>query len=225
MRVSDLSPASVDALLQGRLGRPYTFVEECPSTQRLVDAERDRRDDGRHRSPDPRTRQARPDVGGAERGRLALLRAPTPAAADGDLARALARRRRSSRRGAARADRYRSRAGPSERRPRPGRGRLRESCRRRRSAGSCSESASTSTRRPTTCPRTRRSRRRRFASRRAGSGRERRYWPRSCSSSRTATTTGSGFTRTVSVRGLAARGSSARLRSPRRGSGPCPSPA
>ncbi len=37
MRVSDLSPASVDALLQGRLGRPYTFVEECPSTQRLVD--------------------------------------------------------------------------------------------------------------------------------------------------------------------------------------------
>jgi BirA family transcriptional regulator, biotin operon repressor / biotin---[acetyl-CoA-carboxylase] ligase len=37
MRVSDLSSASVDALLQGRLGRPYTFVEECPSTQRLVD--------------------------------------------------------------------------------------------------------------------------------------------------------------------------------------------
>ena len=38
MRVSDLSSASVDALLQGRLGRPYTFVEECPSTQRLLDA-------------------------------------------------------------------------------------------------------------------------------------------------------------------------------------------
>ena len=39
MRVSDLTPASVDAVLQGRLGRPYTFVEECPSTQRLVDPE------------------------------------------------------------------------------------------------------------------------------------------------------------------------------------------
>ncbi len=38
MRVSDLSSASVDAVLQGRLGRPYTFVEECPSTQRLLDA-------------------------------------------------------------------------------------------------------------------------------------------------------------------------------------------
>jgi BirA family biotin operon repressor/biotin-[acetyl-CoA-carboxylase] ligase len=39
MRVSDLSSASVDALLQGRLGRPYTFVAECPSTQRLIDAD------------------------------------------------------------------------------------------------------------------------------------------------------------------------------------------
>jgi BirA family transcriptional regulator, biotin operon repressor / biotin---[acetyl-CoA-carboxylase] ligase len=37
--VSDLSSASVDAMLQGRLGRPYTFVEECPSTQRLIDPE------------------------------------------------------------------------------------------------------------------------------------------------------------------------------------------
>lgn len=37
--MSDLSSASVDAVLQGRLGRPYTFVEECPSTQRLVDPE------------------------------------------------------------------------------------------------------------------------------------------------------------------------------------------
>ncbi len=37
MRVSDLSSASVDVVLQGRLGRPYTFVEECPSTQRLLD--------------------------------------------------------------------------------------------------------------------------------------------------------------------------------------------
>lgn len=37
MRVSDLSSASVEPLLQGRLGRPYRFVEECPSTQCLVD--------------------------------------------------------------------------------------------------------------------------------------------------------------------------------------------
>jgi BirA family transcriptional regulator, biotin operon repressor / biotin---[acetyl-CoA-carboxylase] ligase len=37
MRVSDLSPGSVEPLLRGRLGRPYRFVEECASTQRLVD--------------------------------------------------------------------------------------------------------------------------------------------------------------------------------------------
>jgi BirA family transcriptional regulator, biotin operon repressor / biotin---[acetyl-CoA-carboxylase] ligase len=36
MGVSDLSPASVEPLLQGRLGRPYRFVEECASTQRLL---------------------------------------------------------------------------------------------------------------------------------------------------------------------------------------------
>jgi BirA family biotin operon repressor/biotin-[acetyl-CoA-carboxylase] ligase len=36
MRVSDLSPGSVAPLLRGRLGRPYRFVEECPSTQRLL---------------------------------------------------------------------------------------------------------------------------------------------------------------------------------------------
>src|SRR5437762_9715741 len=36
MRVSDLSSASVEPLLQGRLGRPYRFVEECASTQRLI---------------------------------------------------------------------------------------------------------------------------------------------------------------------------------------------
>jgi BirA family transcriptional regulator, biotin operon repressor / biotin---[acetyl-CoA-carboxylase] ligase len=36
MRVSGLSSASVEPLLQGRLGRPYRFVEECVSTQRLV---------------------------------------------------------------------------------------------------------------------------------------------------------------------------------------------
>jgi BirA family transcriptional regulator, biotin operon repressor / biotin---[acetyl-CoA-carboxylase] ligase len=35
--VSDLSPSSVEPLLQGRLGRPYRFVEECASTQRLLD--------------------------------------------------------------------------------------------------------------------------------------------------------------------------------------------
>jgi BirA family biotin operon repressor/biotin-[acetyl-CoA-carboxylase] ligase len=37
--VSDLSPGSVEPLLQGRLGRPYRFVEECASTQRLLDAD------------------------------------------------------------------------------------------------------------------------------------------------------------------------------------------
>jgi BirA family transcriptional regulator, biotin operon repressor / biotin---[acetyl-CoA-carboxylase] ligase len=35
--VSELSPASVEPLLQGRLGRPYRFVEKCPSTQRLLE--------------------------------------------------------------------------------------------------------------------------------------------------------------------------------------------
>ena len=33
--MSDLSPGSVEPLLRGRLGRPYRFVEECASTQRL----------------------------------------------------------------------------------------------------------------------------------------------------------------------------------------------
>ncbi len=37
MGVSDLSPASVEPLLRGRLGRPYEFLEECESTQRLLD--------------------------------------------------------------------------------------------------------------------------------------------------------------------------------------------
>src|SRR5436305_1773547 len=36
MRVSDLTPASVEPLLQGRLGSPYRFVEECASTQLLL---------------------------------------------------------------------------------------------------------------------------------------------------------------------------------------------
>ena len=35
--MSDLTPGSVEPLLQGRLGRPYRFVEECASTQRLLD--------------------------------------------------------------------------------------------------------------------------------------------------------------------------------------------
>jgi BirA family transcriptional regulator, biotin operon repressor / biotin---[acetyl-CoA-carboxylase] ligase len=35
--VSDLSSGSVEPLLRGRLGRPYRFVEECASTQRLLD--------------------------------------------------------------------------------------------------------------------------------------------------------------------------------------------
>jgi BirA family biotin operon repressor/biotin-[acetyl-CoA-carboxylase] ligase len=39
VRVSDLSPGSVEPLLQGRLGRPYRFVEECASTQRLLDVD------------------------------------------------------------------------------------------------------------------------------------------------------------------------------------------
>jgi BirA family transcriptional regulator, biotin operon repressor / biotin---[acetyl-CoA-carboxylase] ligase len=39
MRVSDLSPGSVEPLLQGRFGWPYRFVAECVSTQRLLDAD------------------------------------------------------------------------------------------------------------------------------------------------------------------------------------------
>lgn len=39
MRVSDLSSASVEPLLQGRFGRPYRFVAECASTQRLLDGD------------------------------------------------------------------------------------------------------------------------------------------------------------------------------------------
>jgi BirA family biotin operon repressor/biotin-[acetyl-CoA-carboxylase] ligase len=37
--VSDLSPEAVLPLLRGRLGRPYRFVEECMSTQRLLGGE------------------------------------------------------------------------------------------------------------------------------------------------------------------------------------------
>lgn len=34
--MSDLSAGSVEPLLRGRLGRPYRFVAECASTQRLI---------------------------------------------------------------------------------------------------------------------------------------------------------------------------------------------
>jgi BirA family transcriptional regulator, biotin operon repressor / biotin---[acetyl-CoA-carboxylase] ligase len=37
--VSDLSPEVLLPLLVGRLGQPYRFVEECASTQRLLDAD------------------------------------------------------------------------------------------------------------------------------------------------------------------------------------------
>lgn len=37
--MSDLSPGSVEPLLQGRLGHPYRFVAECASTQRLIGQE------------------------------------------------------------------------------------------------------------------------------------------------------------------------------------------
>ena len=39
MRVSDLLSASVEPLLRGRLGRPYRFIAECASTQRLIDGD------------------------------------------------------------------------------------------------------------------------------------------------------------------------------------------
>ena len=35
--MSELAPEVVEPLLRGRLGRPYRFVEECASTQRLLD--------------------------------------------------------------------------------------------------------------------------------------------------------------------------------------------
>jgi BirA family biotin operon repressor/biotin-[acetyl-CoA-carboxylase] ligase len=35
--VSELAPEAVEPLLRGRLGRPYRFVEQCASTQRLLD--------------------------------------------------------------------------------------------------------------------------------------------------------------------------------------------
>jgi BirA family biotin operon repressor/biotin-[acetyl-CoA-carboxylase] ligase len=34
--VSDLAPEVLEPLLRGRLGRPYRFIPECPSTQRLL---------------------------------------------------------------------------------------------------------------------------------------------------------------------------------------------
>lgn len=39
MSVSDLSPELVVPLVRGRLGNPYRFVAECPSTQRLLEDE------------------------------------------------------------------------------------------------------------------------------------------------------------------------------------------
>jgi BirA family transcriptional regulator, biotin operon repressor / biotin---[acetyl-CoA-carboxylase] ligase len=36
LRVSDLSPELVVPLLRGRLGHPYRFVAQCPSTQREI---------------------------------------------------------------------------------------------------------------------------------------------------------------------------------------------
>jgi BirA family biotin operon repressor/biotin-[acetyl-CoA-carboxylase] ligase len=35
--VSELAPEDVEPLLRGRLGRPYRFVDECVSTQRVLD--------------------------------------------------------------------------------------------------------------------------------------------------------------------------------------------
>jgi len=35
--VSELAPEDVEPLLRGRLGRPFRFVEECGSTQQLLD--------------------------------------------------------------------------------------------------------------------------------------------------------------------------------------------
>jgi biotin-[acetyl-CoA-carboxylase] ligase BirA-like protein len=37
VRVSDLAPEAVVPLLRGHFGKPYRFVAECPSTQRLLD--------------------------------------------------------------------------------------------------------------------------------------------------------------------------------------------
>ena len=37
--MSDLSPGSVEPLLLGRFGRPYRFVAECASTQRLLEGD------------------------------------------------------------------------------------------------------------------------------------------------------------------------------------------
>ena len=34
--MSDLAPEVLEPLLHGRFGRPYRFVPECPSTQRLL---------------------------------------------------------------------------------------------------------------------------------------------------------------------------------------------
>ncbi|HUJ54611.1 MAG TPA: biotin--[acetyl-CoA-carboxylase] ligase [Gaiellaceae bacterium] len=56
--MSDLAPEVVLPLLRGRLGRPFRFVEECESTQRLVAAD------------DPEGATVATDVQTAGRGRL-----------------------------------------------------------------------------------------------------------------------------------------------------------
>ena len=37
--MGSLAPEAVEPLLRGRLGRPYLYVEQCASTQRLLDAD------------------------------------------------------------------------------------------------------------------------------------------------------------------------------------------
>ncbi len=59
--MSDLDPEAVLPLLRGRLGRPYRFVESCPSTQRLLP------DD------DPEGATAVADYQSAGRGRLGRI--------------------------------------------------------------------------------------------------------------------------------------------------------
>jgi BirA family biotin operon repressor/biotin-[acetyl-CoA-carboxylase] ligase len=56
--VSDLLPEAVLPLLTGRLGKPYRFVESCPSTQRLLELD------------DPEGTTVAADVQTAGRGRL-----------------------------------------------------------------------------------------------------------------------------------------------------------
>src|SRR3954453_17859774 len=112
------------------MGRPYRFVEECGSTQRLLDPDdaegatvatdlqtQGRGGLGRAGEAPPGRGQARTPVGDPAGTGAPLLRSTPPAAADGSLAGALARRRRRGRRGAAGADGGPGGAWPSQRRP------------------------------------------------------------------------------------------------------------